>query len=103
MTGHFYAIYLFRFYVKNSYNSLYYHLQSYIDIISLGITLGSIDRGKVLDSEVSDLVYSYGSFGGTNNVSFKLVVTGDFYQLVILEVTGGGTIMGGRVLLCITD
>ena len=34
MSGHFYAICLFRFYVKNSYNSLYYHLQSYIDIIS---------------------------------------------------------------------
>ena len=37
MTGHFYAICLFRFYVKNSYNYLYYHLQSYIDVISAAV------------------------------------------------------------------
>ena len=60
----------------------------------LGPILGSLDRRKNGNDEISGMVFSYVSFDGTNDGNLEGVVPGEGNAMVILEGNGYGTKLG---------
>ena len=64
------------------------------DVEVLGPILGSLDRRKNGNDEISGMVSSYVSFDGTNDGNLEGVVPGEGNKMVVLEGNGYGIKLG---------